>query len=83
MEIVKILLFLKKSKERKILWKEIVNKGNYKYNYDVMKNGNGEKVLKYRLRNIINNLELENCFLFYVFCEFCLGFYKKIDLWKY
>nr|XP_034311344.1 uncharacterized protein LOC105333816 isoform X4 [Crassostrea gigas] len=83
MEIAKILSFPKKSKERKTLWKEIVNKGNYKHNYDVMKNGNGEKVPKYRPRNTTNNPEPENCFSSYAPCEFCLGSYKKTDPWKY
>uniref|UniRef100_K1PR58 Breast cancer type 1 susceptibility-like protein n=1 Tax=Magallana gigas TaxID=29159 RepID=K1PR58_MAGGI len=83
MEIAKILSFPKKSKERKTLWKEIVNKGNYKHNYDVMKNGNGEIVPKYRPRNTTNNPEPENCFSSYAPCEFCLGSYKKTDLWKH
>ncbi|XP_062599195.1 uncharacterized protein LOC134260661 [Saccostrea cucullata] len=83
MEIAKILSFPKKSKERKTLWKEIVNKGNYKHNYDVMKNGNGEIVPKYRPRSTTNNPEPENCYSSYAPCEFCLGSYKKTDLWKH
>lgn len=48
-----------------------------------MKNGNGEIVPKYRPRNTKNNPEPDNCFSSYAPCEFCLGSYKKTDLWKH
>ncbi|KAJ8305181.1 hypothetical protein KUTeg_017269 [Tegillarca granosa] len=77
-EVTKILLLPKKSKERRKLWEELVNKGDFCHNYNVIENGHGMIIPKYRLGGN-KEAQLKN----YVPCSSCKAYYKKDDLWKH
>lgn len=77
-EVTKILLLPKKSKERRKLWEELVNKGDFSHNYNVIENGHGMIIPKYRLGGN-KEAQLKN----YVPCSSCKAYYKKDDLWKH
>lgn len=55
-----------------------MNRGNYEHNYEVIKEGSGMIVPKYRQ---IEDEQKEA--KLYVPCQFCFGTYKKEDLWKH
>lgn len=77
-EVVKIFILFKKSKERRRLWEEIVNKGNFYYNYFVIEKGKGIIIFKYRKDDKFK-VDVKD----YVLCYYCKGFYKWIEFWKY
>lgn len=73
--VVKILVFFKKSKERRKMWEEFVNKGDFVYNIFVLEKGVGIMILK----KCFIKCEIKD----FILCENCKVFYKKIDMWKY
>lgn len=77
-EVAKILILPKKSKERRRLWEEIVNKGNFHHNYSVIEKGKGIIIPKYR-KDDKSKADVKD----YVPCYYCKGFYKRTELWKH
>lgn len=77
-EVARILSFPKRSLQRKQLWTKLVNRGNYEHNYEVIKEGSGMIVPKYRPRE-----DEQKEAKLYIPCQFCFGTYKKEDLWKH
>lgn len=55
-----------------------MNWGNYEHNYEVIKEGSGMIVPKYRPRK-----DEQKEAKLYIPCQFCFGTYKKEDLWKH
>ena len=77
-EVAKILNFPKGSKERRVAWGELVNKGDYNHNRNALSRGTGVIIPKYRPRAKGS----ENASI-YLPCQFCYGMYIKSDLWKH
>lgn len=79
-EVAKILVMPKRSKERKNAWMTLVSKGNYSHNCNVLREGKGTVIPKYRPRS-------EDMVLYtkdeYLPCQFCLAFIRRSDLWKH
>ena len=75
-EVAKILLLPKKTKERRLMWEELVNRGDFNHNYSVIEKGNGIVIPKYRKND---TTEVKD----YVPCYYCKGFYKRTDLWRH
>ncbi|XP_028969448.2 uncharacterized protein LOC114828792 [Esox lucius] len=69
--------FPKLSKIRSLLLDQLRNKGNYEHNFEVLQSGDGEVVTKkipcYDGVSVRDSLP----------CQYCLGFFNKIDLWKH
>lgn len=78
MAVAKILSYPKRSRERKQLWAKLVNRGNYEHNFEVLKEGTGVIVPKYRPRK-----HEEKDAKHYIPCQFCFGTYVQEDLWKH
>lgn len=76
LDVAKILLLPKKSKQRRMAWQKLVNKGDYAHNYSVLEANNGTAIPRYRSRK---QQERSN----FVFCYSCKALYKKKDLWKH
>lgn len=55
-----------------------MNRGNYEHNYEVIKEGSGMIVPKYRPRE-----DEQKEAKLYIPCQFCFGTCKKEDLWKH
>ncbi|XP_060948228.1 uncharacterized protein LOC133025555 [Limanda limanda] len=62
------------SKERKRLFEDLRNRGNYKHNQEVLRNNSGE--LKLKRRPSKRNVSAKAFGL----CQHCKGLYKRIDL---
>ncbi len=77
-EVSKVLLLELKSTERRKAWEELVNKGDYHHNYEVLERGHGTVIPKYRPR--VQSSEDHG---HYVPCTFCLGMFCKVELWKH
>lgn len=71
-------MLLKKLKKRGMLFLELINEGNYKYNIEVLKNGGIFIIVRRESLDSLNYLFDE-----YFFCEFCKGFFLKNFLWYY
>lgn len=71
-EVARILSFPKRSLQRKQLWTKLVNRGNYEHNNEVIKDGSGMIVPKYRPRE-----DEQKEAKLYIPCQFCFGTYKK------
>lgn len=76
-EVAKILMLPKKSKERRKMWDILVKKGDFAHNYSILQKGHGILIPKYRSRKPAPNTKD------YLPCQYCKGFYKKLDLWKH
>ncbi|XP_065936953.1 uncharacterized protein [Magallana gigas] len=74
-EVAKILVFSKKSKERRKMWEELVNKGDFAHNISVLEKGAGIMIPKKRS----TKCEIKDL----IPCENCKAFYKKTDMWKH
>ncbi|KAK3104010.1 hypothetical protein FSP39_023652 [Pinctada imbricata] len=72
-----ILKHPKHSKERKILWLELVNKGDFSHNLKVLDKGEGMLIPKKRCK-----IKYED-FKKLVPCQWCKAFYVKSDLYKH
>lgn len=68
-EVAKILMLAKKSKERKALWANLVNKGNYHHNCQGLQKKHGAIIPKYK----------EKEHLQYVPCEFLVETSKDLQ----
>jgi hypothetical protein len=77
-EVAKILSYPKLSAERRRLWSKLVNRGNYEHNFQVLQEGKGVVVPKYRPRK--KEDKEPTC---YIPCQYCFGTYVKEDLWKH
>ncbi|XP_053391155.1 uncharacterized protein LOC128553984 [Mercenaria mercenaria] len=76
-EVAIILMLPLRSKERKSAWQELVNKGDFSHNYQVIDKGHGTLIPKYRSRTNVDDIRS------LLPCHSCRGFYKKTDLWKH
>jgi integrase len=75
LEVSKILMHPKRSKERRRMWEKLVNKGDFSHNISVLQSGNGMVIPKKRSENCsVKDL---------VPCEKCKALYRKKDLWKH
>ncbi|XP_056014596.1 uncharacterized protein LOC125676308 isoform X1 [Ostrea edulis] len=77
-EVAKILVLSKRSKQRRQLWEELVNKGNFNHNYSVIEKGKGAVIPKYQKSNT-SSADIKD----YVPCYYCKGLYKRTELWKH
>lgn len=77
LEVAKILILPKKSKQRRQLWEELVNKGDYQHNFAVIEKGHGIVIPKYRKSS--RSVEVKD----YIPCYNCKGMYKRSELWKH
>ena len=77
-EVAKFMAIPKGSEERRLILKELTNKGNFAYNIAVLEKGNGE-LLPTKRPSKQQCVKPDQ----YSPCEFCLGFYIKRDLWKH
>ena len=75
-EVAAVLAFPKKSRERKLRWDDLRNRGNFGHNTQVIKKGSG-RIVPYR--RPVNDTDVMN----YVSCSGCLAFFAKGDLWKH
>lgn len=71
-EVATILVFPKKSKERRKMWEELVNKGDFAHNISVLEKGAGIMIPKKRS----TKCEIKDL----IPCENCKAFYKKTDM---
>lgn len=74
-QVARVLAFPKKSKERRKMWEELVNKGDFAHNISVLEKGTGIMIPKKRSENC----EIKDL----IPCENCKAFYKKKDMWKH
>lgn len=74
--VVKVFFLFKNSVERKEIWKILRNEGDWDYNFNVLKNGIGILILKYREQKIRVYSE-------FILCSGCKGLYFKILLSDY
>lgn len=73
--VAKILTHPKKSKERRRMWEELVNKGDFAHNIEVIEKGKGMIIPKRRAeRNKCESL---------VPCAHCKAFYKRSEIWNH
>ena len=77
-DVAKALRLAVKSKERKIAWSALVNKGDYNHNYSVIDKGSGCIIPKYRLKPSRSS-DVDK----YLPCEYCFAMYRKKDMWKH
>ena len=75
--VAKILVLRKKSKERRKLWEELVNRGDFAHNYKVLEKGSGLVIPKYRTPG--NEQMVKD----YIPSQVCRAFYKSKDMWKH
>lgn len=75
LEVAKVLMLKKGSKERRQAWLAIVNKGDFNHNHQAMEKGHGLLIPKRR----VASKEMPT----FIPCEFCLGMYVKCDLWRH
>ncbi|KAJ8316567.1 hypothetical protein KUTeg_005882 [Tegillarca granosa] len=78
LEVAKILALQKKSKERRTEWEKLVNRGDFCHNMNVLKDGKGLLIPKYR-KHYKSTISTKD----YVPCENCMGYYKINDLCKH
>ena len=71
------ILALPKSRERKLKWAELRNRGNYGHNTQVIKTGSG-RIIPYRRPSSSTANAAD-----YIPCSGCLAFFMKGDLWKH
>lgn len=77
-DVAKFLSYKKNSVERKHIIKEITNKGNFAYNIKILEKGSGQIIPSKRPQKI-QKLTVKE----YSPCEYCLGFFVSVDLWKH
>ncbi|GFO10708.1 sodium/calcium exchanger 1-like, partial [Plakobranchus ocellatus] len=65
----RVMAMAKGSYERRKAWAELLNQGDFKHNYKVLKSGSGQLIPRYRTKN----KSAEDC----VVCSFCKGLYGK------
>ncbi|XP_076843861.1 uncharacterized protein LOC143488824 isoform X1 [Brachyhypopomus gauderio] len=75
-DVTHALSFPKGSKTRKLLLKQLRNKGNYEHNIEVIQNGNGEII---PLKRPKKDRSLND----YEPCPHCLGFFASHVLWQH
>lgn len=73
----KILALPKQSKERRKMWDELVKKGDFAYNYDILTTGKGTLIPKYRAR------DAETTIKNVLPCQYCRGMYRRKELWRH
>ena len=76
-DVGRIFAYPKSSKQRRQLWGELVNKGNFSHNFNVLQSGKGTIIPKYRsgkTETKINNL---------LPCQYCRGMYRRKELWRH
>lgn len=74
-EVARILVFPKKSKERRKMWEELVYRGDFAHNISVLEKGAGIIIPKKSSKCC----EIKDL----IPCENCKAFYKKTDMWKH
>ena len=70
-EVSRIMYMAKKSKERRDAWIQLAKDGDYRHNYNVLKNKKGVLIPKY-CTSAGKNFDLD-----YIACPFCKGLYAK------
>ncbi len=77
-EVVEMMKYSKKSKERTMILQDLTRLGNYNHNISVLQKKQGEIVVVRRPRKGANTHYSR-----FVPCHTCLGFFHKDDLWRH
>lgn len=75
-DVARALSFRKGSKKRLLLFEQLLKKGNYQHNVEVLKNGSGEVITSKRSTK-------DYSVDVYLPCQYCLAFYVRHDLWRH
>ncbi|KAL4221113.1 hypothetical protein ACF0H5_019373 [Mactra antiquata] len=75
-EVKKALAYDKNSAERKQVWRDIMNKGDFAHNANVLQNQKGEIIPFKRPSKVTDGVK-------YAQCESCLGTFLGSDLWRH
>lgn len=59
------------------MWDELVKKGDFAYNYDILTAGKGTIIPKYRARDA--EITIKNVLP----CQYCCGMYRRKELWRH
>jgi len=77
-EVAQFLSYQKGSTKRKLLIKQLTNKGNFHHNINVLESGKGVIVPRKRPQEADKMMAQH-----YSPCEYCLGFFVSSELWKH
>ncbi|ESO90443.1 hypothetical protein LOTGIDRAFT_164025 [Lottia gigantea] len=75
-DVQRALSFPKNAKERRVQFKNIINRGNYLHNKTTLEDGHGQIIT---VRRPTVDRDHSN----YIPCQYCLGFFKKQDFWRH
>ncbi|KAM4593211.1 uncharacterized protein PAE49_006138 isoform 3-T3 [Odontesthes bonariensis] len=75
-DVAKALFYPQNSKERRVRLAVLRNRGNFSHNTDVVREGRGDLVARYRTKDIRNGKD-------FIHCIHCQGLYSKKTLWKH
>ncbi|XP_060590855.1 uncharacterized protein LOC132745869 isoform X2 [Ruditapes philippinarum] len=75
-DVQRALAFNKNSKERKEVWREIMNRGDFEHNVDVLEKQQGEIIPFKRPSRQVDGLK-------YVQCATCFGTFRSSVLWRH